>query len=78
MTHFYPGQEPAEDQVKQDVEPRRIRKAEPTARAARKKMAQGAQRPSKPMTPSPYDADEAARKLTEKFGEKVKREKRRP
>lgn len=71
MTHYLPWQVPEDEEV---PEPRHvIRVDEPTERAKRKRKAQGTPKP-KP-TSEPYDPEKAAKLLSAKFGDRVKRAK---
>lgn len=73
MTHYSPGHVP-EEPIRLRVVPS-IKVNEPAKRTERRKREQGRPKTSPAPSPKPYDADEAARLLSKKFGDRVKRDK---
>lgn len=72
MTHYSPGRVPEGGLPKAKKVPA-IKVNEVAKRAERRKRSQGAPRPKPAPRRPQYDADEAARRLAEKFGDRVKR-----
>ncbi len=75
MTHYLPGRVPKDDAAERTRRAPTIKVNEPARRTERKRKAQGQPKAKPKSVPRPYDADEAARLLAKKFGNKVKRNK---
>lgn len=72
LTHYSPGQVPKEDSV--SAKPPALIKVDASVeRAARRKSAKGKRKEKDPSSRQQYDADEAARMLSEKYGDRVRR-----
>lgn len=75
MTHYSPGEVPDGEE---SSEPRKVISVHPSAeRVKRKRKAQGTPKPKPVPEPRPYDAEEAARLLAKRFGDRVKKAKSR-
>lgn len=73
MTYYSPGHVPEEERAGGAKGAQTIKIHASAERAERKWKTQGTPKPKPRPAPRPYDADEAARLLTEKYGDKVRR-----